>query len=267
MGASETFQIPIDVAEAYEARFVPAIFAEWAPRILDAAGVVDGHDTRLLDVACGTGVVARAAADRVGADGVVGLDLNEAMLTVARRIAPEIEWQRGDVTELEYPDASFDVVTCQMALMFVLDLDRAFLEMARVARPGGRVAVVVPAALDDQPAYRVFVDVAARRTGPEARSLLSTYWNRGDRDALAGTAERAGLQTASATTVTGTARFASAHDFVMTEIGSSPLIERIDRATADQIADEVADLLPDDATAEGYDVPLLCPDYAGRKPT
>jgi hypothetical protein len=53
----------------------------------------------------------------------------------------------------------------------------------------------------------------------------------------------------------------------MTEIGSSPLIERIDRATADQIADEVADLLPEYATAEGYVVPLLCHVYAGRKPT
>lgn len=267
MGASETFQIPIDVAEAYEARFVPAIFAEWAPRILDAAGVVDGRDARLLDAACGTGVVARAAARRVGADRVVGLDLNEAMLTVARRVAPELDWQHGDVTDLPFPDASFDVVTCQMALMFVPDVDRAFAEMARVARPGGRVAIVVPAALEDQPAYRVFVDVVARRTGPDARSLLSTYWNRGDLVALTDSAERAGLLTSTATTVRGSARFASAHDFVMTEIGSSPLVDRIDRATVDQVADEVAERLAQYVTVEGFAVPLLCHVYAGRKPT
>ena len=267
MSASETFQIPIEVAEAYEARFVPAIFAEWAPRILDAAGVEDGRDARVLDVACGTGVVARAAAGRVGAAGLVGLDLNEAMLTVARRIAPAIDWRQGDVTALPFPDASFDAVTCQMALMFVPDVDRAFVEMSRVVRPSGRVAVVVPAALDVQPAYRVFVDVAARHSGPEARSLLSTYWNRGDLDALTRSAEGAGLVTSMAATVTGSARFASAHDFVTTEIGSSPLVDRIDQTTADQIATEVGELLPQYEAAEGYVVPLLCHVYAGQRPT
>jgi ubiquinone/menaquinone biosynthesis C-methylase UbiE len=267
MGTSETFQIPIDVAEAYEERFVPAIFAEWAPRILDAAGVADGSGARLLDVACGTGVVARTAADRVGTDQVVGVDLNEAMLIVARRTAPGIEWRQGDVTELPFPDASFDAVTCQMALMFVPDVERAFTEMARVARPGGRVAVVVPAALDDQPAYGVFVEVATRRAGPDARSLLSTYWNRGDLDALTSSARRAGLETTTAATVAGTAKFASAHDFVTTEIAGSPLIDRIDEATADHIADEVAERLPQYATVSGYLVPLLCHVYAGRKPS
>ena len=79
---TETFDITREQAEAYEELFVPALFAQWAPLMIDIAHIEDGQ--RVLDVACGTGVVARAAADRVGRSGsVVGLDLNPAMLEVA----------------------------------------------------------------------------------------------------------------------------------------------------------------------------------------
>ena len=85
--SAETFQLSLAAAEAYEAKFVPALFAEWAPPLLDAAGVRPGQ--AVLDVACGTGVVARRPRDRLAGNGtVVGVDLNEAMLTVARRLAP-----------------------------------------------------------------------------------------------------------------------------------------------------------------------------------
>jgi SAM-dependent methyltransferase len=84
-GSVETYQLSVEAAEVYEARFVPAIFAEWAPHLVEAAGVVGGQ--AVLDVACGTGVVARTAADRMAGRGrVVGLDLNEGMLAVARRL-------------------------------------------------------------------------------------------------------------------------------------------------------------------------------------
>ena len=89
--SSESFQIPIEAAEFYESAFVPAFFAQWAPLLCDAAGVAPGQ--RVLDVACGTGIVARTAADRSAPSGsVVGVDLNEAMLTVARRVCPDIEF-------------------------------------------------------------------------------------------------------------------------------------------------------------------------------
>ena len=97
----ETFQLSVEAAEEYESRFVPALFAEWAPHLVEAAGVAPGQV--VLDVACGTGVVARTAADRMGGQGrVVGLDLNEGMLAVAGRLRPDLEWRKGDAADLPF---------------------------------------------------------------------------------------------------------------------------------------------------------------------
>src|SRR5215218_11336618 len=111
-GSTQTFQLSVEAAEVYEARFVPALFAEWAPHLVEAARVAGGQ--AVLDVACGTGVVARTAADRMGGQGrVVGLDLNEGMLTVAGRLRPDIEWRQGDAADLPFEAGSFDAVLCQ----------------------------------------------------------------------------------------------------------------------------------------------------------
>jgi SAM-dependent methyltransferase len=163
-------------------------------------------------------------ADRLGGDGrVVGVDLSEPMLTVARRIRPELEWRHGDVAALPFADGEFDAVLCQMALMFFPDATGAFREMARVARPGGVVAVAVPASLDDQPAYGPFVELAVRHAGAAARTLLDTYWRCGDLDVLIGAAENAGLRPLRHETYQGTARFSSADGLPETEIDASPL--------------------------------------------
>lgn len=257
MNAAESFQIPLEAAESYEARFVPAIFAEWAPHIVAAAGV--GPDDHVLDVCCGTGIVARTVADRLGERGrVIGLDLNEAMLTVAARVRPDLEWRQGDAHALPFDDHHFDAVTCQMALMFLTDRHRALAEMGRVVRPGGRVALVVPAALGDQPAYRPFVEIAARHAGPAARSLLATYWNTGDLTELVALVESAGMEVVEHRTRAGTARFASSDAFVTTEVEGSPLAARIDDPTAAAIRRDVARELAHYRTdRDTFEVPLL----------
>ena len=231
---TERFQVSTEAAETYEARFVPAIFAEWAPLLADLAGVRPGQE--VLDVACGTGIVARTVADRLAGDGrVVGVDLNDAMLTVARRVRPDLEWRQGDVAALPFPDRSFDVVLCQMALMFFPDRTAALREMARVTRPGGTVALCVPAALEQQPAYGPFVAMAAEHAGPEARMLLGTYWACGDLDRLSVTAAAAGLEVVHTRTHLGTASFDSAEYLATTEVEGSPLAERITRDVYDRI--------------------------------
>ena len=102
-------QAQIDAANAYEKLFVSSLFREWAPRMVNVARVQPGQ--RVLDVACGTGVLAREAIVKVGRVGsVVGLDANPGMLAVASSITPSVEWQQGITESLPYPNESFDVV-------------------------------------------------------------------------------------------------------------------------------------------------------------
>ena len=110
-------QISTSAADVYEQFFVPALFGQFVEPMLDAAGVNDGD--RVLDVGAGTGVVARAALQRVGAGGsVVAVDPNEGMLAVAKRMAPTLDIRRGTAEHLPIADADIDCVTCQFALMF-----------------------------------------------------------------------------------------------------------------------------------------------------
>ncbi|HJR96416.1 MAG TPA: methyltransferase domain-containing protein [Actinomycetota bacterium] len=226
MSATETFRISIEQAEAYETQFVPALFEEWAGRLVSAAGVSPGH--RVLDIACGTGIVARTAAGVVGdGENVVGLDLNEAMLTVARRVRPDLAWRQGDAARLPFPDRSFDVVLCQSGLMFFPDVEQALREMARVLVDDGRVGIQVWDRRQAQPAYSPFIDVAARHAGPDAIDLLSTYFVRGDLEELRSSLAATGLEPTSIRTEQSTLSFGSIEEMVTTEVRATPLGERL----------------------------------------
>src|SRR5262249_18852200 len=155
---------------------------DWAHHTVALAALEPG--ARVLDVACGTGIVARVAAEQIGPAGITGVDANQAMLDVAARVRPDVEWRRGGVDELPFPHASFGAVLCQMALMFFPDRAGAVEELVRVAAPDGTVVLCVPSSLDRQPAYAPFVELAVRHAGEEAQSLLTTYFSCGDRDEL-----------------------------------------------------------------------------------
>ncbi len=253
----ETFQLSLDAAEAYESKFVPALFGEWAPHLVDAAGVAPGQ--AVLDVACGTGIVAREVSNRVGAHGtLIGVDVNEAMLTVARRLRPDLDWRNGDAAALPLPDDPFDVVLCQAALMFFPDRVAALREMARVVTAAGTVALQVWASLDAQPAYRLLVDVAARHAGPEAVNLLSAYWVSGDLDELHRLCQEAGLEVTGTTSRAGVARFDSIDELVRVEVESTPLIERIDDDVLERILHDARLALREFRTDRGTaEVPIV----------
>jgi SAM-dependent methyltransferase len=264
-GTPETFSISAEAAEVYQARFVPGIFAERVPHMLEVAGLAAGKS--VLDVACGTGVAARGAQEQVGATGrVTGVDLNEAMLTVARRVSPDIEWRQGDVAALPFPDDAFDVVMCQMAMMFFPEPVASLAEMARVARPGGTVAVLVPATLATSAGYSRFADVVGRHAGQEGIGLVSAYFALGDLDEMRARFASAGLDVMAASTRTGHARFGSIDEFVATEVEGSPLIGRIDDATYQAIRDDCRRELAAFADASGVAIPFDCHGVAGRVP-
>ncbi len=253
--STETFHISAEQAEIYETKFVPAIFAQWAPLLLNAAGVEPGQT--VLDVACGTGVLTRAAADRVAPTGkVVGLDLSEGMLAVARRVRPDLDWRQGDAAELPFPEDTFDAVLCQSGLMFFPDATGALRDMARVCKPAGTVGVQVYSSLQAQPAYGPWINMVARHAGPEATNLLSTYWVHGDLDVLRDRFEAAGLEVTTVETILGTARFGSIEEMVRTEVESTPLVERIGDEVYRRIREESSHVLGQFKTDSGAEVPI-----------
>ncbi|TDD30337.1 methyltransferase domain-containing protein [Kribbella turkmenica] len=234
MATTETFQITPEQAELYEERFVPALFAHWVDAVLDAADVRAGQD--VLDVACGTGIVARHAAERVGATGhVTGLDLNQAMLAVAARRGPDLTWQQGDVAALPFEDGSFDAVTCQSAAMFFPDVVGALREMGRVTRPGGKVAVQVFDLREDQPAYGPWIAMVGRHAGADAVRMLGTYWVHGDRELMCERCAAAGLRVTAIHNHERPATFPSVEAMVLTEVNATPLADRLSQAELEAI--------------------------------
>lgn len=139
-----------------------------------------------------------------------------------------------------------------MSETFQLPLEAAEIsEMTRVVRAGGTVAAVVPAAINDQPAYGPFVEIVAREAGPTAASLLDTYWSCGDLTELRALFASAGLEVKATRTHTGTATFSSADALVATEVEGSPLIERISDDVYDRIKVGARTALAPFVTAEG----------------
>jgi hypothetical protein len=123
--------------------------------------------------------------------------------------------------------------------------------MGRVVRDDGTVAIIVPGALDRQPVFQPFVDLAARLIGPEAVSLLTTYFVCGDLDELTAHLVAAGLDITASRAVAGTYAAPSVDAAVSTEVESTPLIERIDEATYRRLREEMAEIWRPFVAADG----------------
>ncbi|WP_420597229.1 class I SAM-dependent methyltransferase [Deinococcus sp.] len=204
----------LQAARTYERFMVPAMFAPWAAALLDHAGVQPGD--RLLDVACGTGTVARQAAVRVGSGGAVSaLDLNPAMLAVARESAapeaPQIDWRQGSAQALPFADAAFSAVLCQQGLQFFPDGVAALREMRRVLEPGGRAALLVSQAIESNPLYGQLNEVGRRLIGVP---IYAAPFSLGDPVRLEAMLTEAGFSEVSVTPQARTVRFPSAAQFI-----------------------------------------------------
>jgi SAM-dependent methyltransferase len=239
MGDSEKGQVSRSAAEIYEEFFLPALFAEWGPRVVAAAAV--GSGDRVLDVACGTGVAARTAAGEVGPDGgVAGLDPNGGMLAVARRLAPEVDWHRGVAEAIPFDDGTFDAVTCQFGLMFFDDRVKSLSEMARVLRPGGRLAVAVWDRLDNTPGYAAMTALLDRLFGNDTGDALRAPYCLGDTNELRSLFDAAGIDGAVVSTHAGTARFPSIQSWVHTDVKGWTLADAIDDEQYARLAQEAS---------------------------
>ena len=171
-------QQSLNPAEAYEQYLSPAISDPWTRVLLEYAAPKPGE--RALDVACGTGSVARHVAPIVGVDGkVVALDVNPDMLAVARALpAPagaSIEWPEGNAISLALPDDAFDLVLCQQGLQFFSDPTAALREMRRVLTDGGRVAISVWQTLQRHPVYEALLEATARHLGASIAAVELSF--------------------------------------------------------------------------------------------
>jgi ubiquinone/menaquinone biosynthesis C-methylase UbiE len=203
-----TLKPQLDAANAYEQLFVPALFAQWAPKVADAAQIKPGQ--RVLDVACGTGVLAREAYKRVGPSGnVAGVDPIAGMIELAKQLSPDIEWRQGTAESLPFADGSFEAVVSQFGLMFFRDKVQAIREMIRVLTSGGRLAVAVWDSLDNIPAYAAVDKLLQQTAGDQAADALQAPFVLGDRNELTKLFSKAGAESFEVTTHLGTAHFPS----------------------------------------------------------
>jgi SAM-dependent methyltransferase len=207
----------LDAATGYQEVLVPALMQEWAPRVADAAAI--GPGDRVLDVACGTGVLTREAARRAGPSGAVtGLDLSPEMLTVAARLNPELRWQQGSGQSLPFPDQSFDAVVSQFGLMFFPDQVAGLREMMRVLAPGGRLAVAVWGSLAVTPAYAAEVALVERLAGSAAADGLRAPFMLGDPQRMVELCKAAGVKGARVAMQPGRGRFPSIRTMVEVDV-------------------------------------------------
>ncbi len=250
MSKTEQGQVSGQAAQIYEEFFVPALFQEWAPRLADAAGVARGM--QVLDVACGTGVLTRELAKRVGQEGsVIGLDLNEGMLSVARAKTPSLTWYKGRAEVLPFKNDSFDVVTCQFGLMFFEDRTRALRSMLRVLRPGGRLVVAVWDTLAHTPGYINLSALLDRLFGRDVAASLDAPYCLGNTVTLAQVFEDAGINNIKIQSQTGMARFPSMEDWIYTDVKGWTAAELIDEKGLERLTHEAKKELSDFVQPDG----------------
>lgn len=222
MKNKESWQIEAGAAKFYEQHFVPALYAQWPPRTVRAAQVKRGD--RVLDIAAGTGIVARFAENQTAPTGsVVGYDINPGMVVLANSLAPHIEWVVGPAEKLPFDDATFDAVTCQFGLPYFQDPVAALREMKRVLKKGGRLALTVWDSLDNTPGYRTLIGLVDQVCGSKAADLLRLPYSASDLGVLNAWCHEAGFPVIAVNTMEGMAKFDSVPDWLNGEIKHSPL--------------------------------------------
>lgn len=238
------WQLEGSAAELYQRYLVPAITTKWAEHLVERAHPQPGE--AVVDIACGTGVVARLAATKAAQGQVTGLDLNAGMLAVARGVPSEgtpINWIEGSALDLPFPPASFDVVLCQLGLQFFPDQRQALGEMRRVLKDPGRVALSVYSPIERTPGANAFVLALDDVLGPDSSRIKRGEHSFTDPAQLEALLMDCGFTATDVETVKQTIVFPSVLDYVRFQLLATPmtvLVKDMSAVDRDAIISSVA---------------------------
>lgn len=218
-------------AENYQRYFVPTIAGAVAGDLLAAADLQPGE--RVCDLACGTGLIARLAAEQVGPTGrVTGVDVAPDMIEVAAaQPAPAgatIDWRQSPAESLDLADDSCDVVLCQMGLMFFDDKPAALAHTRRVLAPGGRLVVNTPGTI--QAPFAIMDAALARHISPQLAGFVGLVFSMDDPDALAQLLRGAGFERVETSTTTTRLRLPAPVDFLWQYLNLTPMGQVVNAA-------------------------------------
>jgi ubiquinone/menaquinone biosynthesis C-methylase UbiE len=236
MSQQGQWQVAGSAPEVYERELVPAVFGPWAPIVVELAHPSPGE--RVIDVACGTGIVARVAAARVGPGGsVAGVDLNPGMLNVGRSVATttgdsaSIQWHEASADKLPFPNSSFDIAYCQLGLQFFADRPAALREIHRVIVPEGRLALMVWRGIAESPGFQALAEILEKNIGPAPATIMRAPFGLSDASELNKLVEAAGFRDIKIHQRVGTVQFPSIERFVFSYVGGSPLAGPVSQAS------------------------------------
>ena len=224
MGESVSTEL-LEAGRGYEKLFVPALFAPWTKHLIEAAGVHEG--AHVLDIACGTGVLARDALSRAGSVGhVVGVDLAPGMIATAKELTADVEWVLGKAEALALKNETFDCVMSQFGMMFFQDREAAVHEMFRVLKPGGKLAISVWNTIEKNPAYGEIISVLREQVGDAAANAVHLPFTLGNFEEVTALLKPVGFKNINVATKVESACFPSSQHMVEAELrGWLPLFD------------------------------------------
>ena len=261
MSQIEGWQLSGRAAEFYE-QYVTQLMAPWVQSLIEVAALRPGE--RVVDVACGTGFVARLAADLVGVEGqVVGVDLNASMIEAARAASDvdgkrHIDWRVGDVAALPLDEAAFDVVLCQQGVQFFPDRVGALKEMRRVLRPGGRLAFTVWSAIADTPYFGAVAFALAKHVSPDVGATVHIPCALHDARELRDLVTSAGFGNVQVRPTIKETRLPSSADAVLGRLAATPIAQLVAQMTVDgraALVGEITGALTQYVDGEQWTVP------------
>ncbi len=230
MGKQTTSPLGGSDPAIYEQILVPAVYQMWTRFVVDEAEPNSGD--KALDLACGTGIVTRLLAQKIGMMGeVTGMDNNSDMLTLARRVearspgSAPIDYDYGSATALPYKEERFDIITVQDGLAYFANRATAIQEMYRVMLPAGRLSIMSWREIEGSPAFYATAEVAQKYLGLDAANLIRQPFTACDADELRALMMRARFRRIEIDPVEGTAVFASVDDFVKSQVLGTGLVQ------------------------------------------